>query len=364
MENNNQNPQEEGQQIKKHKPDNKKLVAYIVIIFLVFTIGLFAMSYFFQEKNNHKINKLANNLSQLQNQQQEDLQNGNQAIQTLVKEQQNIQREIINLNKNFKNIQSQYLNQSGDFILLKARYYVELAQINAYWTKDFQASAALLKEADLLLANTNEQNLFAVRRALTEQINQINSTVKIDKIGLLTKLDSAITLANNLPLKNSPKTSVQNFTEKLDTENNLNPSSWQERIKQNLLQLKKLVVIKQIDNDANIILPSQEALLRLKLTLTLKQIQWATLQENQIIFEHSLNDAIEQITNFFDTSNQSTITLLQELENLKSINFTSEKPDFQLIIKNLNEIINNKEPLNPVNNETHAKIKYLEKHLS
>lgn len=364
MENNTNKPPVENKQENKKdskidKPKNKKLLSIILILFiLLFLLVSYATFYFYNynQSINQKIVNLTDNINKLQIEQTQSLQNNNQAINTLVKEQQNIQKELNDLHKRFENAKAQQANQSDEWILSKAHYYIELAKINAYWGEDYQSVIVLLQQSDNLLTQINEPNIFELRKALAEKIAQIKDIPEIDKVGLLTKLNAAINQIDNLPLQKSTTAITQSYSEKLRGEDVEENETWQERLKQNLLPLKKLVVIKKLDNSDAIILPNQEMLLRSKLKLTLKQTELAILQNNQEIFEHSLNDAINQIKNVFDENNQTTNTLLKQLTDLKEIKLVSEKPDLQKIMDLINEIIrthsNNNPPLNTGENNT------------
>ncbi len=87
--------------------------------------------------------------------------------------QTNLQNKIQQMNKDLQAALREHFDQKQDWLLLKARYYLELAQINAHWSDDQQVTIALLQQADALLRTIPDQQLFTVRQAIAQEITQL-----------------------------------------------------------------------------------------------------------------------------------------------------------------------------------------------
>ncbi len=247
----------------------------------------------------------------------------------------------------------QQLYQKHDWLLLKARYYLELAQINTHWSKDPETSIALLQQADTLLAAIADQQLFSVRQTIAKDIAQLQALPKIDIAGLLSQLDAIQTLIANLPLKlpfNSPS---------INAEEKNTTSTWQERLKQNMHSLKKLVVIRRHEENFKPLLsPTYHALLCESIQLNLQQAQWAILQNNPAIYQLSLSQALKEIKQTFDENAQETQSLVKQIQVLQQVKLVVPNPDIDESLLLLNQAIAAKtSPLETTSNPQGEKAK-------
>lgn len=254
--------------------------------------------------------------------------------------QSTLQEQVKDLSKNLQLAMQQRLYQKQDWLILKARYYLELAQINAHWSDDQQATIALLQQADALLVSMPDQQLFAVRQAIASEIAKLQTLPKIDVSGLLSQLDAAQTMTANLPIKqpfNNAKTNNEIKSED-------KPSSpWREKLKDSMSALEKLVVIRRNDTDIQPLLsPSDETLLRDSIRLSLQEAQLAILQHSPEVYQLSLTRALKDIQSAFDQNAVATQALVKKLQALQQEKLIVTKPVLEESLPLLNKWIESK----------------------
>jgi len=250
------------------------------------------------------------------------------------------------VSKNLSQALQEHLYQNNDWLLLKARYYLELAEINAHWSDNTQTTSALLQQADDLLANLHEPELYIVRQAIAKEMTQLQAIPTIDIVGLLAKLDAAQQLLTDLPIKN-PFTLTE--ASPSVTASNKIPSAWRERVQNSIQLLKKLVLIRHHDETIEPLLaPEYESLLRETCFLNLQEAQWAVIQRNPDVYKLSLTQAINTIKRTFSLQAKNTQTLLQQLNDLQQTQLDLQKPTMGESLLLLNQVIASKKSNPPV----------------
>ena len=264
---------------------------------------------------------------------------------TIDETRNSLQAKFDELNKQLQTVMNQRFYQSQNWQLLKARYYLELAQINAHWSKSFAATVAMLQQADQLLEQLNDPKVFDIRQAIAKDIAQLQALPKIDVAGILSQLDAA---QNSLTDLNIP--SVLN-NEKPETTKSPEASKgnlpvWHLHLQDSMNLLNKLVVIRR--NDENIkplISPEFEAILKENIRLNLQEAQWAVLNRNPQVYQLVLNQALTTLKKNFNQGAQNTASLIKKLTDLQQVQLTQKKPEIGSALPLLNQIIEAKAPV-------------------
>lgn len=269
-------------------------------------------------------------------------------VQSMSLAQLALQSQLNTMNKNLQASLQERLYQKQDWLLLKARYYLELAQINTHWSDNPQTTVALLQQADSLLAPLMDKQLFPIRQALAKEISQLEALPHIDLTGILSQLDAAQTATIALPIK--PIISINNSTTE-DTKNDKNSSYWRTKFDESLHYLGKLIVIRRNDEAIQPLLsPLAQSMLRDSLRLNIQQAQWAVLQKNQSVYQIALAQALKTLNQGFDTQAPDTQALIKQLQLLEQEKITSSQPPIQESLDLLNQWIENKTVTTPVDN--------------
>ena len=263
-----------------------------------------------------------------------------------------LQDKLTALNNSLQTVAKQRVYQTKDWLLLKAQYCLELAQINAHWSSNLQTTAALMAQADELLAQIQDQRIFAVRQAIAKELSLIEATPKTDITGILSQLDAAQMLAIDLPLKKPVK---HPSTDDSTSADETSSSAWGKRLQQNISLLEKLVVIRHHSSNAAIEplpTPSEETILRESLRLNLQQAQWSVLKNNETLFQWLLTQSLKSVQRSFDTDNVSSQTLIKLLQGLQKVDLEQKNPPLDKSLQLLNQIIDSgNKPESPTDNK-------------
>jgi uroporphyrin-3 C-methyltransferase len=312
---------------------------------LLFSLAALTMVFFNTQSNNVLQKKLLTQnkhlvleLKQLR-QEQDNLKEQNTSNTTQMQQSQNnVQKKIEALNKQLETAMSQQLYQNQDWLLLKARYYIELAQINTHWSDNYNATITLLQQADKLLAQLNAPKVFEIRQALAKEMAQLKASPTLDIAGLLSELDAAQISVSALTIQ-LPMDTNQSVTEIKNT-SPANLSSWHARFQESINLLEKLVVIRRHDEEIKPLLsPLFESILRESIRLNLQEAQWAILNNNPQVYQLALKQAIINLTRTFNKKNQDVTALLHQLNELQQTKLTQEKPPVGLALPLINQLI-------------------------
>jgi len=288
----------------------KKMLAPLIAILalVVATNSLYLAWFMYQENASYATSILL--LKQQQIATSNKLHDNIQNIDNLEKK---LQTRIKELNDNLHKALKERLYQQQDWILLKARHYLELAQVNQHWSADNKASIALLQQADTLLKDISDQRVFQVRQTIAQSSV---ATLPIQSAAL-----------NHIPNDAAPG-------------NNASPASWRSKLRDNINMLEKLVVIKHNDEDIKPLLsPLYQAILRESIRMNLQEAQWAILQNNTTVYQHSLQQALNDINRSFDSQASQTQALIKHLQSLQQQTLNSERPSITESLTQLNQII-------------------------
>lgn len=335
------NPQEDNLAARNSSPKPSFFCAPVFTIALATLALLLALYAVYMNHRSHQLRAQQTNLAidNLKKQQNTANESINTLEETVSQVQTTLQEQVQTLDKKLQTAVQQSLYQKQDWFLLKARYYLELAQINAHWSNEQQATIALLQQADALLATDSDHQLFPVRQAIAQEISQLQALPKLDLPGLLSQLDAAQNALANLSLKQPlNKSAAPNATESKNTN-----SPWQERFKNSMGVLEKLVVIRHNDNDIQPLLsPLHQMLLRDSIQLNLQEAQWALMQNSPKVYQLALARALQEIKRSFDENSAAAKTLIKQLQSLQQEKLMPANASLEKSLPLLNQLIERK----------------------
>lgn len=320
-----------------------------IITALISVAVISCISYLMYEKYQlaHSLQSLKNEMQSLAQQQTQTINTLHTNLQTIIPEQIQLQEKLNATNASVTRALQESRYQSNDWLLLKARYCLELAAINQRWSNNSSTTIALLQQADHLLMNIHDAELYPLRQAIAQEISLINTTSSVDTVGILSKIDAVQQLLIKLPIKNAfaptPALSPKNTTDSASS------SIWQAQVQKSVALLKKLVVIRHHnENIEPLVSPEYESILRENCILNLQEAQWAVIQQNPEVFTLALNQAINTIVRTFDLNDSNTTLILKQLNALKEVELTTKKTPPGEALSLLNQIIDRKESIPPV----------------
>ncbi|VEB33002.1 uroporphyrinogen III methylase HemX [Legionella sainthelensi] len=320
----------------------------ILAVAIIIALGALALATYTLLLNNQLQNQwtntstnLAEELKQLEQKQNKTQEITDAKTKNTEEIQTQFQTKFDALSKQLQNAMSQRFYQNQDWLFLKARYYLELAQINAHWSNSSDATVALLEQADQLLKQFNEPKIFAIRQAIAKDIAQIQAIPAVDIAGLLSQLDAAQNSINNLSIP-LPENESKSTLDQSQTSSN-NSSAWSTHLQESMNILGKLVVIRRHDQEVKPLLsPLLEAALKENLRLNLQEAQWAVLNHDTFVYQLVLKQAINTLKTNFNENTQNTTSLIKKLTELQQISITQKRPPVSLALPMLNELIESK----------------------
>jgi uroporphyrin-3 C-methyltransferase len=301
-------------------------------------------SYYSSMRLNQNITKenkqLATELRQLQ-QQQNGLQ---QHLSTQTSEQQQtiheVEQKIADASKQIQSLSDQKGTKNQDWLLLKARYYLELAQINAHWNRSANdhTTSELLQQADTILGQINTSNLFEIRQTIANEIMTLKTNKPLDIPGLLSQLHALQNSVSELNFQTAVNPN-HNLNVK-EEQSSANESSWKTHLHNSLGALSKLIVVRRNDEEIKPLLsPIYESILKESIRLNLQQAQWALINSSQTTFQLALNQAVATLKRGFNEHLSNTAVIINQLIKLQKVQVNAEKPEIGQALPLLNQLI-------------------------
>lgn len=329
--------------IKNHSSIFKN--KYLPILALIIALGAVSITVYtlflnkrLQNQLHNEHNQFSVQLKQLEQKQEQTQKQFAITVNHAEKAQISLHTQLEQLSKQLQTAMSQRFYQDQDWLLLKARYYLELAQINAHWSKNIDSTIMLLQQADFLLKQFTDPKIFDMRQAIAKDIAQLQAIPRVDISGLLSQLDAAQNSINDLSIP-LPAMSKQPAAGN-SVISNEKPSAWHLRLQESMNFLEKLVVIQHHDQNIQpLISPLFTALIKENLHLNLQEAQWAILNNNPVVYHLVLEQAIKSLKMNFQQGNPKSSALIKKLIELQQSKLTQEKPAIGSALPMLNKLI-------------------------
>ena len=281
-------------------------------------------------------NKLVAQIQELKQEQDATRTEGKATTNKIEDSQTVLHTQFEALNKELQRALNEQYYQNQNWILLKARYCLELAQINVHWSKNFDATIALLEQADQLIHDFNEPKIFSIRQAIAHDIAALKARPTVDIVGLLSKLDAVQNTLNDLNIMSTDTLTTPEAP--VTSKNTL--SIWRLRLQDSINLLNRLVVIRHNEKPIEpFISPKFQALLKENIHLNLQEAQWAVLNNNPQIYQLVIHQAITTIKNNFHEQEPNTAALLKILDELEQVELNPQIPDINSALPLINELI-------------------------
>lgn len=283
--------------------------------------------------------QLSSELHQLQQQQNATGQQVKSSTAQQQQAMQEIEQKITDASKHLQQLAKQKSNQTQDWLLLKARYYLELAQINAHWStsSNDHSTIELLHQADIILSQINSADLFEIRQTIANEITQLKSESTVDMPGILSRLDA---VQNNVALLDFQTATHPNNNSNTTSPQQTNTFSWQDQLHNSLNKLSDLVVIRRTNEEIKPLLsPIYESILKENVRLNIQQAQWAVININPHAYQLALNHVITTLKRGFNERLPNIISLINELTQLQKVDLQQKKPNVGQALTLLNRLI-------------------------
>ena len=264
--------------------------------------------------------------------------NLNAMTQRLQSQQKTLQSQLHALSKQVETHSNVDTTLNQPWVLKKARYYLELAQINQHWSTDNATTVALLEEANALLQPIPDERLISIRQTLAKETESLKSITPVNVAEVMSQLSAAQTAVLSLPLTPTAPTAKQTLS---------TASTWRENLQTSLNILEKLVVVRHHDpKEETTFSPLYQSLLREQLSMNLQNAQWAVLQNNETIYQQSLQQILKNLQPYIlqkanaREPRAKLNTFLTQIRALQEIKLTPSQPELSQSLIELNDLIN------------------------
>lgn len=324
-----------------HKNNSFLLVLTLITALIAIAIALYTLQSNQQmqdtlSEDNKNLATEIKQLKEIQSQTQSQIDTKQEQLQKLTSK---LNSKIANVTQQVETTLNQSNFQKEDWLLLKARYYIELAQVNAHWSTDYHSAIALLLQADEVLEQLHENKVYGIRQTIAKEVAQLKAIPVVDTVGILSKLDAAQNSINSLTTLSAGAEMEQSN----NTSTDASTSGWKGKVQNSLNLLQKLVVVRRSNEEVKPLMsPLYEALIKESIRLNLQQAQWAVLTNNVAVYKLTIEQAVKNIERTFNTSSAKVTALLSQLKALQQIQFNQQQPEIGLALPLINQMIQDK----------------------
>ncbi|MGL5008184.1 MAG: uroporphyrinogen-III C-methyltransferase [Plesiomonas sp.] len=208
--------------------------------------------------------------------------------------------------------------RSNDWLLAEADYLVKNAGRKLWMEQDVTSAAALLKSADLSVAQMNDPSLLPIRQALADDISTLAGITKIDTDGLILNITSLANQVDNLKLADTQLPPAENATDDLGVSHSIR--DW----KANLLKswdsfVDDFITVRRRDGTVEPLLaPNQDYYLRENIRQRLQMAVMAIPRHQNELYKQSLEKVDTWVRSYFDMQDSNTQAFLNEVDSLST----------------------------------------------
>lgn len=229
-----------------------------------------------------------------------------------------------------------------DWLLAEAQYLLKLANQRIRIERSAEGAEALLEEADAILRDLEDPDLYDIRRTIAKDLAALRLTKKIDVEGLYLRLAALTENIESIPMLPVSVIEAEKASEEEMTEAP-NPSGFWQKVGTSwdnfTSAFGEFVRVRKVGDTPKALLPPLDHLyLQQNLRLMLERAQLALLREHQDIYSQSLMQAVVWVEEHYSPSDIRE-RFITELEKLSEKNITQKLPDITPSLNRLHEYI-------------------------
>lgn len=209
-------------------------------------------------------------------------------------------------------------------LLAEAEYYLQTANTLLTFSGNVELATTALGMADDRLTSIDNPALNNVRQAISDEVTSLEGVPVVDIESNAILLSSLARLADSLPMRSLDGDSVTTSEDEAAQEPGAAGKAWS-AIKEAVGDVVK--VTPPGGDEAPLLVPGSEPLIRSNLTLQLQAARLALLTGEQAIFEQSLDDADAWLVQYFDGSSLQVQSARETLAEVRSVRLETVLPD-------------------------------------
>ncbi len=216
--------------------------------------------------------------------------------------------------------------QQQDWMLAEAEYLIGLAEYKVLLEKDKNTAIALLKTADEKVLAIGDNTLIQLRKAIAQDISNLQLVVAPDINGIAAQIDAVIQqipqlniIAYELLVKAARRESQREQSSSENTD-----YSW-DKFYNRFLQ--DFVIIKDHSQPVKpLMTPEQRSNLNANIQLALQQAQIGLMRAQQPIYDRNLDNAAKWIKEFYKNDDTSQ-AIIKQLKTIRQVRVNIDMPE-------------------------------------
>ncbi|WP_417618581.1 uroporphyrinogen-III C-methyltransferase [Oceanisphaera sp.] len=310
---------------EKASSSGKVLAIVAIIIALILAVILYWHGHNQAQVQAEQLTQLQQKMQQQEQQLQSSLQAAeskqNKLLNNVASRQDSLNEQIEGVSRKVLDLDSKRPN---DWMLAEAEYLVRMAGRKLWLEQDAVAAAMMLANADERLAALNDPGLTPVRRALAADIASIKSVKKVDREGLVIKLNSINDQVDKLQLDGV----IMARAEEPDFTLSDSISDWKANLKKSWASFSDdFVTVRRRDGNVEALLsPQQHWYLSENLKGKLLQAQLAVYREQQEIYDSSLAQSKQWLQDYFADDSVRQF-MLEQIDALSGLQIKVDYPE-------------------------------------
>ena len=218
----------------------------------------------------------------------------------------------------------------NDWKLAESYFMVNNAAAKAIFEKDIKAAVWMLTKADELLVGMQEDEIVALREAISKDITALNNISLVDLRGLGLTLDRAYDNVDQLVLEgySDPRKRAAAFQS--NNEPSSNVADWKENLTKSANDFaQRFVEIRHRNPEAatEFLSPEQDLYLRENIKTRILLAKADLAHGDKEAMQANLNDAIKLVTTYFDPESTVTTNTLELLNKVAQSEVTIATPE-------------------------------------
>ncbi|MEZ8143614.1 heme biosynthesis operon protein HemX [Enterovibrio norvegicus FF-454] len=322
----------------KEKKGGRGLAVLAIVLVIALGAGLYYHGHQQSMQYNAGIATLSSQVSELKTALEDSDKQAQAAVQ---KATQDTQVLIDQQGKTIASLQSALADVKGrrpnDWLLAEANYLVNQAGRQLWLQHDVLTATTLMENADQRIAELNDPSLTPLRQAMAKDIQQLKAIKRIDRDGIVLRLNSLQQEVDKLPLANAIIPEGEAVVPETVSDN---VDDWQQNLKASLSDfVSQFITYRKRDGDVvPLLTPAQTFYLQENLKAKLDQAITAVYRQNGRLYAESLKAAEEWAERFYNQDAKITESFVSTLKALSQQTIAVSYPEAlesQLLISDL-----------------------------
>lgn len=208
-------------------------------------------------------------------------------------------------------------NTRQDWRLAEAEHLLRMAHLRLTALQDLSSARYLLEAADQILFEQDDPAAYAAREAMAQALTAVRAVPKLDRTGVFMRLGALNQQVGSLSQTLPGYTQGDSDTGSIDWSKLLDKAS-------NYIRL-------DINSDTEAVKPllsSQQLIhIRLAVSLSLEQAQWAALNGQQAVYDQALTQAGALLQDYFAADYQPAAHMREQVQELAGASVSQSMPD-------------------------------------